>query len=98
MTNQVLNLQAALVFKVHINNQNADNFTLTIKNDDGNVLFSKSFNDSNFEKQIRILKNDEYNNASRYYFTVTSSNKNLEETYVINTKVQTVDDVTINRL
>ena len=88
----------ALVFKVHINNQNADNFTLTIKNDDGVVLFSKSFDDANFEKQIRILKGDEYNNSSRYYFTVSSANKNLDETYVISAKVQTVDDVTINRL
>jgi hypothetical protein len=88
----------ALVFKVHINNQSADNFTLTIKNNDGAVLFSKSFNDANFEKQIKILKDDEYNNSNRYYFTVSSTNKNLEETYVISAKVQTVDDVTINRL
>jgi len=86
----------ALLFKVHVNNDKADNFTLTIKNEDGVVLFSKSFNDVNFEKQFRILKGDDNNN--RYYFTITSSNKDLQETYVVSSSVRTVNDVTVNRL
>lgn len=87
----------ALLFKIHVNNDKADNFTLTIKNDDGIVLFSKSFNDVNFDKQIKILKDDEDTN-SRYYFTVSSSNKDLEETYVASSTVHTVNDVTVNKL
>src|ERR1700759_4644636 len=59
----------ALVFKVHINNQNADNFIISIKDDNGVELFSKSLKDANFEKQIKILKGDD--NSNRYYFTVT---------------------------
>ena len=86
----------ALLFKVHVNNDKADNFTLTIKNDDGTVLFSKSFNDVNFDKQIKILKDDD--NSSRYYFTVASPNKDLEETYVVSSSVRVVNDVTVNRL
>jgi hypothetical protein len=86
----------ALLFKVHVNNDKADNFTLTIKDDDGVVLFSKSFNDINFEKQFKILKGDD--NNSRYYFIVNSSNKNLEETYVVSSSVRVVNDVTVNRL
>ncbi len=86
----------ALLFKVHIGNDKADNFTLTIKNDDGTVLFSKSFNDVNFDKQIKILKDDD--NSSRYYFTVSSPNKDLEETYVVSSSVRVVNDVTVNRL
>jgi hypothetical protein len=86
----------ALLFKVHVNNDKADKFTLTIKNDDGVVLFSKSFNDVNFEKQFKILKSDD--NNSRYYFTVTSSNKDLEETYVASSSVRVINDVTVNRL
>lgn len=86
----------ALLFKVHIGNDKADNFTLTIKNDDGTVLFSKSFNDVNFDKQIKILKDDD--NSSRYYFTVASPNKDLEETYVVSSSVRVVNDVTVNRL
>jgi|SRR5690242_11061357 len=86
----------ALLFKMHVNNQNADDFTVTIKNEDGAVLFSKSFNDVNFEKQFKILKGDD--NSSRYYFTITSSNKNLEETYAVSAVSHVVDDVVINKL
>ena len=86
----------ALIFKVHVNNQNADNFTVTIKNDDGAILFSKSFNDINFEKQFRILKGD--SNSARYYFTVSSANKSLDETYAVSTATHLVDDVVVNKL
>ena len=86
----------ALLFKVHINNDKADNFTLTIKSEDGNVLFAKSFNTIDFDKQIKILKGEEEGN--RYYITVSSSNKSLENTFVVNSEVRTVNDVTINKL
>lgn len=86
----------ALLFKVHINNANADDFTLTIKSEAGDVLFSKTFDDVNFDKQIKILKGE--NNADHYYFTITSSNKNLEETYAVSSAVRIIDDVVINKL
>jgi hypothetical protein len=86
----------ALLFKVHISNDKADNFTVTIKNNDGAILFTKAFNDVNFDKQFKILKGDDGN--ANYYFTISSPNKNLEETYVISTTVKTVNDVTVNRL
>jgi hypothetical protein len=86
----------ALLFKVHINNEKGDNFTLTIKNNAGDLLFSKSFNDVDFEKQFKVLKGDQEN--ERYFFTISSNNKNLEDTYVISTTLRTVNDVAINKL
>ena len=86
----------ALLFKVHISNEKAENFTLTIKNENGEVLFSKDFSDVSFEKQIKILKN--FETGSRYYFNITSAGKDLNETYVINAAVRTVDDVAISKL
>src|ERR1044072_1098880 len=43
----------ALIFRVHINNKNGNSFTINIKNDAGDVLFSKSFNDADFQKQFK---------------------------------------------
>ncbi len=86
----------ALLFQVHINNEKGDNFTLTIKNNNGDVLFSKSFNDVNFQKQFKLLKGDVDND--RYYFTITSNNKNIEDNYEISTASHVVDDVAINKL
>jgi hypothetical protein len=86
----------AVTFKVHIVNVKGDNFTLTIKNENGDVLFSKTFNDADFQKQFKVLKNE--NDNSRFYFTITSDNKNLEDSYVISTTLRTVNDVVINKL
>lgn len=88
--------QDALFFKVHVNNETGDRFLLTIKSEEGNVLFSESFKDTNFEKQFKLLTTDQASN--RFYFTVNSSNKNLNETYVVSSKQRTIDDVTVNKL
>ena len=86
----------ALMFKVNINNEKGDDFTVTIKNNAGDVLFSKSFNDVNFNKSFKLLKGE--NDSERYYFTITSTNKNLEDTYVVTTSARTVEDVAVNKL
>jgi hypothetical protein len=86
----------ALLFKVHVKNEKADNFTLTIRNNSGDVLFAKTFNEADFEKQFKLIKGDQDN--SQYTFTITSANKNLEGTYVVTTSEHTVDDVAINKL
>ena len=46
----------ALLFKVHVNNEKGDDFTVTIKNGGGDVLFSKSFNDADFQKQFKVAE------------------------------------------
>ncbi len=86
----------ALLFKVHINNEKGDNFTVTIKNNNGDVLFSRSFNDVDFQKDFKVLKSE--NDGNRYYVTVTSTNQSLDDSYVISTVTRTVDDVVINKL
>lgn len=86
----------ALLFKVNIDNEKAEPFTLTVKNSDGNILFTGIFKDSSFQKQFKILKGD--NDGDRYYFTINSASKNLNETYVVSSKTHVVDDVTVNKL
>lgn len=86
----------ALLFKVNVKNANSDAFTLTIKNSAGDVLFSKSFKDVDFQKQFKLLKGDQSN--ERYTFIITSSNKNLEDTYEISAVARTVEDVAVNKL
>ena len=83
------------MFKVNINNSNAQPFTLAIKNQNGDVLYTGTFKDASFEKVFKVLKGD--NDSDRYYFTINTG-KNGSETYVVSTKTHTVDDVTINRL
>ena len=51
----------ALLFTLSVKNEKADKFFVTIKNDAGEVLFSKSFTEANFEKLKRlVLDKDNY--------------------------------------
>ena len=86
----------ALLFKVHINNAKGDDFTINIKNENGNLLYSGSFRDIKFLRQFKVLKGEE--DGQRYFFNISSANKELEETYIISATTQTTEDVRINKL
>jgi hypothetical protein len=86
----------ALLFDVHVKNDKADDFTLTIKNNNGDILFARHFNEVDFNKQFKLIKGDGDN--SQYTFTITSANKNIEGTYVITASQHTVEDVAVNKL
>ena len=90
------NTEDAITFKLHVNNQKGENFTVTIKNNSGEVLFSQVFNETDFEKQFKVLKGE--NEYANYSVTIASSDKSMVETYVISSTVRTVNDVAINKL
>lgn len=85
----------ALLFDVKVNNSNGDTFTLLIKNEAGDILFTKEYSDKNFSKRIKLLKNDD---NSRYTFNIRSTNKDLENSFGISTAVKVVDDVVVTKL
>ena len=70
----------ALLFTLSVKNEKADKFFVTIKNDAGEVLFSKSFTEANFEKQFKLLKDQE---NSRYYVNIVSDNKIIINAYLL---------------
>jgi len=86
----------ALIFRVQIRNDKSQNFTLSIQNEAGDVLFSRSFNDSNFLKQFKVLNGETDN--EKYYFTIKSKDSELQETYVVSAVIRTIANVEINKL
>ena len=86
----------ALIFRVHIANDKSENFTLSIRNEAGDVLFSKAFNDSIFQKQFKVLNGDA--ESEKYYFTIKSKDSDLEETYLVSASTKTVANVEISKL
>jgi hypothetical protein len=87
--------ESAFLFDVKISNPKADKFTLFIQAEDGEVLFVKEYTDANFTKKVKLLKGGD--NTS-YKFTIKSSNKALENSFVVNTVTRTVDDVVVTKL
>lgn len=86
----------ALLFRLKVKNENSNKFIVTIKNEAGDLLFSGTFSDIDFEKQFKLLKGEQENN--KYYINITSNNKSLEDSYVVSSTVRTVNDVSINKL
>ena len=85
-----------VMLKMHVENENSAEFTLTIKNEFDEVLFSQSFTDKDFTKQFKLLKTSTESNV--YYFTISSKNKEFEQKYVVNASTKAVEDVSINKL
>lgn len=85
----------ALLFDVKINNPKADKFVLTIQTQDGEVLYSQAYSDVNFSKKVKLLKGSE---SSSYKFTIKSSNKSLDNSFVVNAATKTIDDVVVTKL
>jgi hypothetical protein len=85
----------AMLFDVKLDNANGDKFTITVSTKDGDVLFSKDFSDKNFAKKFKLLKSDD---ISSYNFKITSANKELEQTFVVDATVKTIDNVVVTKL
>lgn len=87
--------ESALLFDVKVNNPKSDKFTLVIQSADGEVLYSQAYNDANFSKKVKLLKGGD--NTS-YRFTIKSANKALENSFVVDASIRTVDDVVVTKL
>lgn len=87
--------ESALLFDVKVNNPKSDKFTLVIQSADGEVLYSQVYNDANFSKKVKLLKGGD--NTS-YKFTIRSANKSLENSFVVDATIKTVDDVVVTKL
>ena len=85
----------AMLFNVELVNPNADKFTITVTTADGDVLFTREFNDKNFAKKFKLLKSEE---IAGYNFTITSKNKDLEQTFSVAATKKTVDSVIVTKL
>ena len=90
------NTSDALLFKLNVNNEKAAKFVVTIKNEEGEILFAHSFTDANFNKEFKLLKGGQDN--YRYYVTITSDDKSLEDSYVVSSTVRTVNDAAVSKL
>jgi hypothetical protein len=83
-------------FRVELENSAAQKFVLIIKNDEGDVVYSKEFSDVHFAKNISILKDE--NNAESIHptFTVSIGKRLVQRSFSIERKV--TEDVVVTKL
>jgi len=83
-------------FRVEFENSAAEKFVLVIRNDEGDVVYSKEFNDVHFAKTVSILKDE--NNAGSIHptFSVTVGKRLVQRSFSIERKV--TEDVVVTKL
>lgn len=67
-----------MVFHVTFNNPEAQKFTLIIKNEEGEVIYQRQFNDVHFSKSVHLLKEDAEVNPT---FIVRVGNQKIERSF-----------------
>src|SRR6266487_4870954 len=77
------------LFDVKVVNPDGDTFTLEIKNDNGEVLFSKNYTETELVKKIK-LSNEEL--TAHYNFIIRPNNKEPEQSFIVSITTKVVDD------
>jgi hypothetical protein len=86
------NLAYSLDFDIHYTNLKGSNFVFEVKDENGEVIYEKSYNDKQFHKTVELSKADDVKNVS---FNIYSCDGDLLQSkeVVINTKY--VEDVLV---
>lgn len=87
------NSSSNLNFDIHYANLKGNNFIFVVKDESGEVIYEKSYNNKQFHKKVELLKADDVKNVT---FNIYSNDGDLLESreVVINTRY--VEDVLVN--
>lgn len=85
----------AVMFRVQFENADTLKFSLTIKNEAGDILYRGHFNTANFAKTIHLLDEEAEMNP---IFIITVGEQKIERSFNINRASDAPDDVVVTKL
>ncbi|MGZ3839052.1 MAG: hypothetical protein ACXVMS_03535 [Flavisolibacter sp.] len=85
-----------VVFQLTYDNKEGEPFYLTVKDAEGNILYTAKYNEKNFSKQFRFDK-DEFSNAS-VSFTLAPQNEKESQTFKVATSSRVVENIVVTKL
>lgn len=86
----------AQFFRLKIADVQTGKFILTISRENGDILYTKQYVGTSFDRVIKMLP-DENDNQNNYTFNISRGNKYPEENFTINTTTKSVDTITITK-
>jgi len=87
-------VNAQPLFQVDLNNASADDLTLVLENEAGDVLYMQKIKATSFTKKIQLDTNETEINLNLYVYSAKNKTKQL---YQINKITRVVDDVVVNQ-
>lgn len=83
-------------FNVKFNSEKTVNFELTIRNEEGSVLYSQQFETTNFSKFVKFVH--ENGDDVKATFTIRDLNTGAEQTYGTASTTTTIKTVNVTKL
>jgi hypothetical protein len=71
------------IFSVKFENSEAKKFTLIIRNDDGEIVYSKDFNDVHFARTIRLVKDQNDTADIQPTFSIAEGGELVQQSFSI---------------
>lgn len=84
------------VLEISLDNANAEDLSVTLKDMDGNVLYSGNFNDRKISKKFQF--DNQGSDNIQIKLTVSSKKKSYTEVFQVNRSRQVVENVVISKL
>ena len=89
-------LQNQPVFQLDLNNTEEEEFSVTFRDEYGNILFSEKFTGVNITKKF-LLNNDELSDA-HLNVVVKARKRNTTDVYIINRNTSYVEETVVNKI
>lgn len=90
------NMENQPVFQLDLANTDEDEFTVTFRDEAGNIIYTDKFKGANISKKF-MLKTEDFGDAA-LHVTVKSRKNSTTETYVINRSHTYVEETVVNKL
>lgn len=90
------NLEDQPVFQLNLNNTIEDEFTVTFRDENGNILYTDKFKGANITKKF-MLKSEELGDAT-LNVVVRGKKNNTTEVYSINKSHSYVEETVVNKV
>lgn len=90
------NMENQPVFQLNLANTQEDEFTVTFRDETGNVLYTDKFKGANITKKF-MLKSEDFGDAA-LHVTVKSKKNNSSEVYIINRSHTYVEETVVNKI
>lgn len=90
------NVQDKLVFQIELKNTSSESLFVSIKDDDGVVLFTERVRDNQFSRKFAFDK-EEFS-GRKLSFVIHDANENTTHSFQVARSMRVVEDVVITRL
>ena len=84
------------VVRIEFENPESTSYVLSIKDEDGNVLYTDVFKEQRFGKSFQFQRSDI--ERTKYTFTLSSSKQKIAQSFEVSTNLRTVQDVVVTKL